>query len=202
MTLNDLIEVELTVPYGNYNAVSFAKYFNTQLAANGLSISLDTTTNRFKITHTTYDLFTINENSTAFNVMGFAKNTLYTSSNKILSLPYTCNFNGYLNFNIHIPNLGTQNMDSLNGSSSSIVQTIPIDPTNSIISFAREYEFSFRIYADTIDYLEIALMDESENYIDLNNQDWNLVLCFSSFSDLNRFHYKQNFHSVLQNAYL
>jgi hypothetical protein len=93
-------------------------------------------------------------------------------------------------------------MDSQNGSSSSVVQCIPVDGTSNVITFTRDYDFQFRVFENVIDVLEIALMDESENYIDLNNQHWNLVLCFSSYIDLKRFEHNRSFHNVLANAYI
>jgi type 1 fimbria pilin len=58
--------------------------------------------------------------------MGFTFNTSYTSTNNILILPYTCNFNGLQNLNIHLPTVVTKKFNSLTSSISNIIQSLPI----------------------------------------------------------------------------
>jgi hypothetical protein len=200
MTMNGTTPITLSVTYGNYNSSSFITYFNTALSSSGFSLTFKSITNCFTITNTTYD-FTLNKSSTIYSVMGFSNTVNLSSVLKSLTLPYTCNFNGFLSFNIHFLNLGTRNMDSYNGSSSNIIQSIPIDPTSNVINFIRQYDFSFRVNTNTIDYIEISLMDSLENLLNFNNQHWNLVLCFSNYTDMDRFSHINNFHSVIKNAY-
>jgi hypothetical protein len=92
-------------------------------------------------------------------------------------------------------------MDSYNGSSSSIIQSVPVDPNESTIKFIRQYDFNFTVYQDVIDYIVISLMDDLENYVNFNNQHWNLVLQFNILKDVDRFHYQNSFHRILRNGY-
>jgi hypothetical protein len=184
--------------YGNYNAATFMTVFTTLFGYLGFSISFNKITGIFTLTNTLYN-FTINANSTIYSVMGFSKNTVYNSTIKALTFPYTCNFNGIQNFNIHIDNLGTQNFDSYNGSYSTVIQSIPVNPNDTNINFIRQFDFNFRVFLSTIDYFEISLMDNLENYLNLNNCQWNMTLCFTSIINLDKFQY-ESFHGILGNA--
>ena len=55
---------------------------------------------------------------TCGTIMGFS-NSISSVSN-ILIMPYTCNFNGIQSFNIHLTNILTKNIDSMNKSPSNI----------------------------------------------------------------------------------
>ena len=81
--------------YGNYNAQTFMNEF-TKIT--GLMISFNSITNTFTLNYNAP--FTILNTSTIYEIMGFAKNTNYSSINNSLSLPFTCNFNGLMNINI------------------------------------------------------------------------------------------------------
>ena len=187
-----------TFKLGNYNAKTFMTQLVGTIGSN-FSITLDTITNKFTLTNSVAD-FTINSSSTIWNVMGFAMNTSYSSSSKSLSMPYTCNFNGIQSLNIHFENLNTCNIDSWNESTSSIIQSVPIDCTLQQISFNKTTDFAFNISQDTIDYITIGLTDDLENYLNFNNQHWNLTLYFSKTRDFDRFHYTKDFNSILQHG--
>lgn len=189
-----------TVTYGNYNATTFISYFTTLLSSQGFSISFNSITNIFTIANSLYN-FTINATSTIWSVLGFAQSTSYTSISKVLTFPYTCNFNGIQSLNIHFNNLGTRNVDSNTKSISDIIQSVPIDPGDSNIKFIQQYDFNFVVSASIIDFIEISLQDDLGNFINFNNQNWNLVLSFTTTKDLERFEYKNTFHSVLKGAY-
>lgn len=197
LTINDTIGTTTTyiIKYGNYNASTFITQLITQIGSN-FNVTLDTINNTFTITNYIYN-FTINSTSTIYNIMGFAKNTSYTSTLLTLILPYTCNFNGTQSININFANLNTSNIDSFNETTSSIIQSIPIDCTLQQISFNKTSNFAFNISQDTIDYIQIEIKDDLENFINFNNQHWNLTLYFSQTKDYDRFHYQKDFDSIL-----
>jgi type 1 fimbria pilin len=129
--------------------------------------------------------------------MGFQMTTVYTSTSKSLVMPYTCNFNGIQSINIHFDNVNTSNIDSFTETTSSIIQSIPIDYSSQQITFNKTSRFAFNIVQDTIDFIDIKLMDDLQNLINLNNQHWNLTLYFSKVKDYDRFHYTKDFNSIL-----
>jgi hypothetical protein len=198
LTVNG-ITTNYTITYGNYNANTFMTQLISQIGSN-FSITFNTLNNIFTLSHTIYN-FTINSTSTIYNIMGFNLNTTYNSVSKSLVMPYTCNFNGVQSINIFFDNLNTKNIDSFNKSSSSIIQSIPVDGTLQQITFLKTQDFHFKISQEEIDFIKIDIKDDLENSINFNNQHWNLSLYFTQVEDISRFHYNTNFNSILNYGY-
>ena len=207
----DTYFLSLLIPTGNYNATTFMTKLRSLVVrvdsgfATGFDITLDNITNKFTLTHTTC-LFHIMPTSTCHNVMGFDENTevictVGTTTAYAVYLPYTCNFLGTRNINIHFDSLITSNLDSFNKSKSSIIQSVPVDANASLITYLKSMDYSFTIKQDVIDVVAISIRDDLENYIDFNNQDWNLTLYFSITKDVERFSHEQDFRHILQHGY-
>jgi len=133
--------------------------------------------------------------------MGFANKTTYSSSyfnsTYTLTFPFTCNFNGIPNINIFCTSFNTANIDSYNKSSSSIIQSIPVIYGSSQILYQKSYDFAFTILQDEIDYLEISIKDDLENFINFNNCHWNLCLQFTTIKDIDRLVHEKTFDRIL-----
>jgi hypothetical protein len=141
--------------------------------------------------------------STIYNVMGFLKNTNYFSSSKSLTLPYCVDLNGTQNMNIYMNNLSTRNIDSYSKSTCSLLQSIPVDPNDGLISYINNNgDQKFTIYEDSFGFIEISIKDSLGNYINFNNQHWGLFLCFSVVRNLNQYDYKKNFYDILRTGYM
>ena len=181
-----------TLTKGNYNCNTFITYLLTILPS-GFGITINTITNIFTITYTTNFII----GGTCGQIMGFYGLTSVSSQSNSLTFPYTCNFNGLQSFNIHLTNIITKNIDSYNKSPSNIIQSIPIDTTSSSISYIKNADFNFVINQEMIDDMTIDIKDDLNNYINFNNQHWNLTLYFSIIKDIDRFKYMNNFHNIL-----
>ena len=177
-------------PYGNYNVTSFINQFNSALNGVyfgvGYSININTTTNILTITSLSTD-FTINNTSTINSIMGFEKNKTYTSINNVIKLPFTCNFNGMQNLNIHMPSVTTKNFNSLTGSVSNIIQSIPIQCGSNQIYYIKTNDYNFNITTQILDSLNIQIKDDLGNFINFNNQHFNLTLVFNILKNMDRF---------------
>jgi hypothetical protein len=97
-------------------------------------------------------------------------------------------------------NIITKNIDSYNKSISNIIQTIPVQPGSNTISYIKNADFNFIINQDVIDDIQIDIKDDLNNYLNFNNQHWNLTLYFSIIRDIDRFAHSNNFHSILYNG--
>ena len=208
-TMNSVV-YNIQVSYGNYNANTFITQLLSQLPT-GFTMSINTNNNLYTLTHSTYD-FIINCNkSTIGNVMGFNSNNLATLnktvtpstlSSSLLSLtfPYTCNFEGLQSFNIYLDDINTRNIDSLSLSNTSVISAVPVNcDIGGLIVFQSRNEYEFTINQDIIDYLQISLKDDLGNYLDLNNQNFNLVLQFNLYGeDVKRY---IQFHDILKPNY-
>ena len=188
-----------TVPNGNYNANTLIKTLST-IMDSGFSITLDSNANKFTIKHSLND-FDINASSTIGEIMGFAKNKIYESAFQSLTLPFTCNFAGLNSLNIHLTNFNTQNIDSYNKTNSNIFLAVPINSNSRQIMYDKSNDFNFVIHEDNIDYLRVNIMDDLENFLDFNNQHWNLSVYFTVIKDINRFSHHNSFFTILENGY-
>ena len=197
---NNLLSITLNgnttnnyISYGNYNIDTFKTYLLTILPST-FSITYSTINNKYTITNSTYDFF-INNTSTIYEVMGFAKKTSYVSTNKVLILPYTCNFNGIQNINITWENLQTDNLDSFTKGQFNIIQNINDDSNKSIINYNKTNSFMIPVKTNFLDSIIINLKDDLNNSLNLNNQHFNLTLQFNIIKDINRF--KHNFSNIM-----
>jgi len=179
--------------FGNYNINTFQSYL-TSILPNTFNLTYNICNNIYTLTNSTYD-FTINSNSTIYEIMGFSKNTIYSSRNKIFTFPYTCNFNGLQNINIAIDNINTNNLDSYTKSQSSIIQSIPVNVLNPVINYVKTNDIMIPIKVNFIDSINVHILDDQNNFINLNNQHFNLTLQFTVLRDIPR--YKNNFTNIL-----
>lgn len=191
------VTYNILIPLGNYNSRNFISTLLTLLPT-GFSITLNNISNKFTISYTTD--FTINSNSTVYDVMGFSSGISYTSVAGTLILPFTCNFNGLASFNIAIENLNTGNYDSFNKSPGPIVQSIPIQNGAAQIIYYKTNNYSFQIDY-SVDYLDISLKDDLNRFINLNNKDWNMTICFECLVEFDKFQLQNGFFNVLENPY-
>ena len=152
---------------------------------NGFSIAYNNTTNQFSISYTTS--WQILTNSTIYEVMGFSNNTIYNSISNIITLPYTCNFNGVQNINIFFESINTNNIESTTRSTSSIIQNIIINTGSNQIVFQKTSSFDFTIDVNVLDTLSFSIRDDQMNYINFNNCHWNLTLNFTIIKDIDGF---------------
>ena len=182
-------------PYGNYNAQTFMTTFLNVLPL-GFNITFNSITNAFTISYNSP--FIILNSSTINEIMGFSKNTDYVSINNSLTMPFTCNFNGLQNINVIMDDITTKNMDSYSGTISSILQNIPVDCNSPIIKFVKTNDFCIPVKINSINQFSISLMNDSGQYINLNNQHFSITIEFTILKDIPRF--KMNFQNIIKNV--
>jgi len=185
------------IPYGNYDATTFLTYIQSILSS--FTITFNTINNKFTLSNPTN--FTINSGSTIYEVMGFNNKTTYTSTltngQYVLTLPYTCNFNGLQNINILLTSINTKNVDSYSKSNSNIIQSVQIPLYCNQILFQKTLENSFNFSQEMMDDIRIELRDDLNNLINLNNQHFNITLLFTTIKDIERFKNHINFHDII-----
>ena len=188
--------ISYSIPLGNYNASTFSSAIASLIPS--LTLTINTTNNVFTLSNNGV-LFTINIGSTVGTVMGFNSSSVYTSSSGgILVLPYPCNFSGLNSLNILCENLMTKNIHSYSKTTSPILASVPVNGTG-VIYYEKRNDFNTPIRNDIIDSFDIMIQDDLNNYIDFNNQHWNLVLQFDVIFDKPRF--SLNFNEILELAY-
>ena len=195
ITMNSMT-YNISIPYGNYNATNFQTVL-LSLLPSGFSISINAYTNIYTMTHSIFD-FTINSTSTIYQIMGLYKGQSYSSTSKSLTLPYTCNFSGLNSINIICENIRTNNLDSRTQlTTSNIIATIPINNAQTGVIFFQKYnDYCFDVKDDTIDYLDILIIDDLGNQINFNNQHWNLTIQINYYREIIK-PIDENFNDIL-----
>ena len=96
-------------------------------------------------------------------------------------------------------NINTKNIESFTKTNSSIIQSIQVFPYAPQIIFNKTNDYSFTINQKIIDYIQIDIKDDLERFINFNNANWNLTLCFTLMKEIPRNF--SNFHSIIENGY-
>ena len=185
-----------TFTNGNYNALTFMTTFNNTIT--GYNLTLNSITNKFTVANINSTNFTIQGN--IIPIIGGTTGTTYSSSLYSFTFPYQCNFNGLNSLNIYFSNINTKNIESYTKSNSSLIQSVLIDPNSSQIKFNKMNDYYITVNENVIDFIQIDIKDDVENYIDFNNQNWNLTLIFYIIKDVPRF-IEDDFHFILKNGY-
>lgn len=159
----------LLIPEGNYNANTFTDYLNNFIIP--YDFYFDTITNRFTIVNNLNRNFTLNSNSTIHEVMGFVKNTSYSSALFSLTSPFVCDFSG-TNYLKVCSNFLTMNIDSQTGRMSNILLTIPLDEVSGGVSYySKKDNYKTLISDKHIPYINLQFYDEDNNLCNFNNKN-------------------------------
>jgi len=128
----------------------------------GFTISYNSITNKITFSHSTYN-FTLLLSLTCHEILGFTKNTAYTSSslslisnNCVSIIPIKC-----INF---VSNLLIYNINNANPNNQSILCCIPVTTQpNSIIEYNNNNNFRSNLIINQISNIVIKLTDQNNN---------------------------------------
>jgi hypothetical protein len=152
---------------GNYNSSLFITAFLGLVGAN-YGITLNSTTNKFTITHTTHN-FTFESSTTIDYILGFSGSVSSTSLS--LTMPRVCNFLSIPRINIRCGYLanGVVSSSSTGTSDNDVVLSVPNNsvPNGQIVY--TDGNSSVNIFkGDRLDTFTICLTDDDGEYIDFN----------------------------------
>lgn len=167
-------------PNGNYNSSLFITAF-LALVGSSYTIALDSTTNKFTITNSTYN-FTFESSTTIDYIMGFSGSV--SSSSLTLTMPRVCNFLSLPRINIRCGYLANGVVSS-NSTSTTDNDVILSVPNNSVPNGQIVYtdgNNSVNIFrGDRLDTFTICITDDDGDYIDFNGVSSFFTLQFDIF---------------------
>jgi hypothetical protein len=161
-----------TFPSGNFTADSFITTFNSLAVAQGYTMTLNRTTNRFTITRASGSVsFSLLGTSTCDYIMGFSGTV--TSTVNTLTCPRVCNFLNNATYNIACVNGGFQNGIILNTDGTTgqgnIMVSVPNSATlNSQIVYSNPNGGEFKLASLNQNTLEIQILDNNNKLVDFN----------------------------------
>jgi hypothetical protein len=170
------------IPVGNYNGNSLItaliSLFDIALSVT-VTITLSPINGRITITRASGEIV-ISSDSTCLEILGFVKNTTYTSVAGNLTPPYALNLLGIKTLQIRSSNLLMSNISSVQGGQTTLLSTIPVDCVPfGMVNYIDKGNHFMSVYNDSLDDLDIDIISgEDGNYINFNNQDWCITLAF------------------------
>jgi len=171
----------INIPYGNYNVTNFVQQCISTFGSN-FNVSYNSITNKFTFTNSTDFTFTDNESNSIFKILGFQSGNSYTSTNKSLPAPYSCDFGGLLKLEIKSNTFTLKNCNSYNKGRSRTICSVPINANqNGVIMYNNFTLYKSIIKNSVITDINIDIHDEFKNFIDFNNHDWSLTLQIDMF---------------------
>jgi len=171
-TLN-FVNYTIAITPGNYNITQLITFLKSNMS--GFTITYNSMTNKITFSHSTYN-FIFLSSSTCQEILGFVKNTAYTSlglsliSNNCVSLiPIKC-------INV-VSNLLTYNINKSNPNNQSILCCVPVTTQpNSIIEHKNINNFRSNLFINQISNIAIKLTDQNNNALDLNGLDFFMTI--------------------------
>jgi hypothetical protein len=132
------------------------------------SLNLNTVMGVFNLSYTTN--FKINNNSTCYKPLGFAKTTAYTSTSNSLTFPYPCNFLGVNRLKIKSNIIQSKNVDSNSNGRTAFLTRIPVSTAQyGLIVYQILVNFKCIFLNIPLDYIDIQITYEEDNELDFKN---------------------------------
>ena len=173
------LSVSYIISKGNCSINSLIKFILTQTNGN-IKASYNKLTGILTLTleNDLYASFDIKKFSFS-PIIGFSEKNNYSSSNKILSSLFPASLITIKRLKICSSQLCTESYDSL-FYNLNLLRTIPVNTTPySVISYYSPNTYNTVLKRKVIDYIDIQILDDLENYINFNNHDWSISLVFT-----------------------
>lgn len=183
---NDLLELEengilrtVNITHGNYNINQLITEIKSQLPSNW-DIQINLNTYKLSIINTTYQFYLLSS-STCWRILGFNKNTTYSSNIGItyptIELPNVINLLGTTMVKIWCPTLSLNNIDGKTGGKAPILASVVANDINGGVLIYNNYtQFKCICKEKVFTQFQIDLKDEFDEYLNLSGCDYSIVL--------------------------
>lgn len=178
-----IVTKTIYITKGNYNANSFITELKSKFADEGIIfnyITFDRNTGILSFESSIFINYYFTSGSTLLNVLGTTSDVISTG------IYYTClyplNLLGVNKLSIVSEKLSVLSVSSNNFSYSNILVTIPCDiAPYSLISYTSQSEQNKNLLTVRyINEIDIQIVDENNNFINMNNLDWTMTLVLST----------------------
>tara|TARA_R100001224_G_C4024256_1_gene150384 strand:+ start:964 stop:1911 length:948 start_codon:yes stop_codon:yes gene_type:complete len=176
------VTYSIVVSSGNYNVLQYIDEFKSlyNTATGGtLEMTFDSITGKISMKDTAHNI-TINENlSTSYKLLGALEGTSPTFSNSATpsdSFDVPCNFLGVTRIKILSESLVSQNIDSHNLTTTTLIDTIGGTAGDFGLNIFNSLGRESLLLAKRIQNIDIQLRDQDNKFIDFNSIDWNISI--------------------------
>lgn len=165
----------ITVDVGNYNFNSLATNMKAKFLSNGHTFFITINKQTGIITFSTVATNFIFQVSSIFQTLGFSLQN-QTSSLFSLTATYPLNLLGITKIKIESSLFNTYNVDSSSYGLSNLISTIPVDqPAFGLITYENKSNSKYKLRTDTVDEIDLQLLDQNNNLVNFNNIDWTMT---------------------------
>jgi len=173
----------LIIEQGNYNAIQLASYLTTNIA-NNTTVTYNSITNKFKFTNV-INTFTIYNNvtTTCLHILGLAGSSLSSfSASSMGPLSSMSSINLQTKHCVCVQsNFISGNINNSAKNAGTILCSIPVNgQPYSMLSYAPNKLIRTNIYNNSINLINLRLVDQMGNLVDLNGLDWTITLQIDS----------------------
>ena len=176
------VTYSIVISSGNYNVLQyideFKTVYNTETGGT-LEMTFDSITGKISMKDTAHDI-TINENlSTSYKLLGALEGTSPTFSKTATpsdSFDAPCNFLGVTRIKILSESLVSQNIDSHNLTTTTLIDTIGGTAGDFGLNIFNSLGRESLLLAKRIQNIDIQLRDQDNKFIDFNSIDWNISI--------------------------
>ena len=181
------LNTTLTITRGNYNINTLMTEISAQYALLGAG-TLTCSFNKISglltmvLASATYNISFSVLPSTISKVIGFAPLSTYISTALSLTAPFPVSLLTIKKLKVCSSMLSTQSLDSNNLGTINLLNTIPVNaPAYSIITYENKQAYGPILRNKIIDYIDIQILDDNNNFINFNNVDWTITLSMTIF---------------------
>jgi len=169
------VNYSITADPGNYSFTSLATNLIAKFLANGHIFSITINKQNGLVTFSTTGTNFIFQVSSMFNILGLLANKNSTSFNLVCDYPF--NVLGITKIKIVSQMFNSYNIDSANNGLSNNLALIPVDqPSFGLIVYENKSNSKYTLRTDTLDEIDLQILDQNNNLINFNNIDWQLTI--------------------------
>ena len=176
-TVDNVHTISTSIPIGNYDIDSLITELNG-LFINTLVFTYSIKTLKITITSSTpFRLVTGTKN--IYEVLGFDDVIPYTTLTTTYTSPHLFNMIGIQCLNICINNLNMKSISVKNSVKYNIIDNILVTSVpGEVQHYCNHDNFRYVISDESIDFLNISILDQEFRMIDFNNIDWFIAIKF------------------------
>lgn len=161
----------LTIPPGNYNAITFNNAMTSFLSSLSITSSYNATINKYTFTSGTS--FTVQSTTTAKQFLGMNSTSLTGTT---ITFPYVCNFLPIPRLIFRSTAFLTSNYNAADSSTDMILSVQNSSAQGAMILWNNYSNLKYDITnVDSINIVDISITDDYGNLIDFNNCNWYLT---------------------------
>ena len=176
----NVLDIPVTLPERNYNAYNIADEFSrqfklpeyTELA--NLVMTFDENANKFTILSPTEITIVSSTMSLELGMTNLPQTTVTYTSNQ------SCNLAGTSSVYIRSENMNIKNINSF-GKTNGVLSKVLVNSAPGNFIFFEPSTPQYYILGNALSFINIALKDDNDNYLDFNGLGWSLTLSIEYF---------------------